>query len=198
MLELWGLIEKLVHEPLRAGTIIAIVLFLIDRLFKQLFIRHVRKLLHIRNRDGVEMHMQKLFEIEQKLNLLLKERGIEEWSSSNVQGSRNESNRTAWKNGERLWQLRKISYVANIARIITKFSGTRGRKMKLNKVLLIPVLAAIATLIKELYGYEIGSEQIDLAATAIIWSIGAIGIFMHPHKKEPIEDEIQRSFERSE
>lgn len=72
--------------------------------------------------------------------------------------------------------------------------------MKLNKAILIPVLAALATLIKEMYGYEIGSEYVDLAATGIIWLIGTAGIFMHPHKKEEraLDNELANTFERSE
>lgn len=169
------------------------VLFLIDRLFKQLFIRHVRKLLHIRDRNGVELHMQKLFEIEQKLNLLLKERGIEEWDARNTT---NALPSTVRRKNVYSWLFATIKSNAGIAANITPSMG--GKSMKLNKVILIPVLAAIATLIKELYGYEIGSEYVDLASTAIIWLVGVAGIFMHPHAKEPIDDEISRTLEHSE
>lgn len=194
MLELFELLQKLIHEPLRAGTLIAVVLFLIDRLFKQLFIRHVRKLLHIRDRNGVELHMQKLLEIEQKLNLLLKDRGIEEWDARSIT---KDLPSTVQRKNVYSWLFATIKSNAGIVGSITP--SMEGRKpMKLNKVLLIPVLAAIATLIKEIYGYEIGSEYVDMAATAIIWIIGAAGIFMHPHAKEPIDNEISRTLEHSE
>jgi len=69
----------------------------------------------------------------------------------------------------------------------------------LNKALLLPILAAIATLVKELYGYEIPGQYIDLTATFIVWAVSFIGLFLHPKKKGADFDEyLSNTIQRTE
>lgn len=67
---------------------------------------------------------------------------------------------------------------------------TMEKLKNINKALLIPILATVATLIKELYGFEIDDQYLDVGATVIIWSIGFIGLLMHPKKKS--EDSLTK------
>lgn len=55
--------------------------------------------------------------------------------------------------------------------------------MQINKLILVPLLAAIASFIKASTGYEIGDQQVDMAADGILWVIMVVGIWMNRHKK---------------
>lgn len=55
---------------------------------------------------------------------------------------------------------------------------------KINKALLLPLLAAIALFVKQVWGFPIEDEYIDLAAEVIMYIVMIVGIFMNPKKKK--------------
>ncbi|GIQ62505.1 hypothetical protein PACILC2_10730 [Paenibacillus cisolokensis] len=55
---------------------------------------------------------------------------------------------------------------------------------RINKTILVPLLAAIATFIKQVFGVEIPDEHIDMIANVILFILMVIGIFIAPKKKE--------------
>ena len=55
--------------------------------------------------------------------------------------------------------------------------------MKLNKLILVPLLAAIADFVKNLTGYELSNDNIDLAANVILGLVTIGGVWMNRHKK---------------
>ena len=59
--------------------------------------------------------------------------------------------------------------------------------MQINKIILLPLLTAIATFIKQGFGYEIADEHIDMAANIILFGVTVAGIFIHPKKKTETE-----------
>jgi Bacteriophage holin. len=52
--------------------------------------------------------------------------------------------------------------------------------MKLNKLILVPVISSILVFIKESMGYELPDGTADIIATGILWLVGFLGITMHP------------------
>jgi len=59
--------------------------------------------------------------------------------------------------------------------------------MQINKAILLPLLTAIATFVKQGFGYEIPNEYLDYAANLILLGVTVAGIFIHPKKTKPTE-----------
>lgn len=76
----------------------------------------------------------------------------------------------------------------------------RNTTMKVNKLILIPLLSAIAEFIKQLTGYEVPVPWMDLSADVILWLISIIGIRMKWHIEggDRLDANIQRSIEHTE
>lgn len=72
------------------------------------------------------------------------------------------------------------------ARIIGKFTHWRLRLMdklkNINKALLLPLLAAIATFVKHVYGYDVPDETLNTIADISLYTIAFIGLFVKPTK----------------
>lgn len=56
---------------------------------------------------------------------------------------------------------------------------------QINKALLVPVIALIALLIKQVAHIEIGHEQMDVIIDGILAVITLVGMVMQPHKTVP-------------
>ena len=54
----------------------------------------------------------------------------------------------------------------------------------INKKILVPIITAIALLVKYTIGYEIPDVAVDLAADLIMGAITLTGIFMNPNNTE--------------
>lgn len=59
---------------------------------------------------------------------------------------------------------------------------------KLNKQIIVPILSAIALIIKYASGFEIPDAAIDLTADVILGVNTLIGIFLHPVKEGKSSD----------
>lgn len=57
---------------------------------------------------------------------------------------------------------------------------------KLNKAVLIPLIAAIANIVKIYTGYELPLEYADIIANGLLWAITFIAPFIHPKKRVTI------------
>lgn len=65
--------------------------------------------------------------------------------------------------------------------------------MKLNKVILVPLLTALIEFIKQSTGYEVpGGQNVDMIADVTLWTVTTIGILIHP-KKDALSAE-ERSY----
>lgn len=53
----------------------------------------------------------------------------------------------------------------------------------MNKALIIPVVALVALMVKQLSGVELQEEQIDIIVEGILAIATLSGIFMNPKKK---------------
>ena len=56
-----------------------------------------------------------------------------------------------------------------------------------NKKILVPIITAVAMLVKYTIGYEIPDVAVDLAADLIMGAITLVGIFMNPRNTETPE-----------
>lgn len=54
---------------------------------------------------------------------------------------------------------------------------------KINKLILLPIIAQICVILKDAFGITIGTDQQDLIATIAVLVFGLIGILMNRHKK---------------
>jgi len=54
----------------------------------------------------------------------------------------------------------------------------------MNRTILIPVIALLALIIKEVSGVELDSLKIDIIIEGILGLVGIVGIFMNPKKEK--------------
>ena len=54
---------------------------------------------------------------------------------------------------------------------------------KINKLILLPIIAQICVILKDVFGITVGTEQQDLIATVAVLIFGLVGIWMNRHKK---------------
>lgn len=59
----------------------------------------------------------------------------------------------------------------------------------INKAILVPLLAAIATFIKQAFGYEVPDEWINTGADIVLFLLMVVGLFISPKKSEPKKKE---------
>lgn len=64
----------------------------------------------------------------------------------------------------------------------------------LNKKIIVPIITAIALLIKYTMGFEIPDVAVDLAADLIMGGITLVGIFMNPKKEGGSPDESAQHY----
>lgn len=62
---------------------------------------------------------------------------------------------------------------------------------KINKALIVPVLALIALIIKQVYNINVSETYINEGADVVLGIISAIGFFMHPKSKVAQVEAIQ-------
>ncbi|PZD95247.1 hypothetical protein DNH61_11855 [Paenibacillus sambharensis] len=61
---------------------------------------------------------------------------------------------------------------------------------RINKGILLPLLAAIATFLKQAFGIEVPDEWLDATANLVLFAIMLLGIFMSP--KKPKKKEVEQ------
>lgn len=138
------------------------------------------------------MHMQRLNDIETKLNMLLEEKGIT-WAAHDL---RNELKVGAKKRNILSRCLQGMRWRVVIAIKFTQLLG--GKLMQMNKAILIPLLSAIALFVKQAFNYDLPSEYVNIGADIILFAITILGTFLHPKKKGKDKDGISITFERTE
>jgi uncharacterized membrane protein len=52
--------------------------------------------------------------------------------------------------------------------------------MKINKLILVPLISAVLNFLKESTGYELPDGTADIIATGVLWLLSFSGILMHP------------------
>lgn len=52
----------------------------------------------------------------------------------------------------------------------------------MNKAIIVPILSAVALIVKKACGYEIGSDEINILADGVLAAIAFVGILMNPKK----------------
>ena len=62
---------------------------------------------------------------------------------------------------------------------------------QVNKAILVPVLSAVALLVKFVIGYEIPDVAVDLGSDIIMGIISLVGIFMNPKKEAKANESTQ-------
>lgn len=133
--------------------------------------------------ERLPFYHEKKSTLEQKIDLLLEKEGID-WSAHTLTQS---SEDTAKKKRKlSLWR----SMALLLARSAKPFINWRLKNMsKINKAILIPFLSAIAIFIKQIWGFEVNDEQIDMVADVVLFSIMMSGLFMNPKRKETVKNE---------
>lgn len=61
---------------------------------------------------------------------------------------------------------------------------------KINKVILFPLLSAIALFIKQVWGVEVPVEAVDFATNGVLYAIFFLGLFINPKKKGATKNEF--------
>lgn len=130
----------------------------------------------------------RLERIERKLDAIAAHTGVSDWksgaSTTLISGPTNSK--------PSLTLLQAATYQVNQLR--------RKEPMKINKVILIPLLTAVVDFVKQSTGYEVpGGDNIDALVDAAFRIIEFAGIFIHPRKKEDdIDNAIFASIESSQ
>lgn len=128
--------------------------------------------------ERLPFYHEKKSRIEQKIDLLLEKEGLI-WTAPTLPQSSEvivKRRRTL-----SLWHSAALSLV----RSAKQFIHWRLKTMsKINKAILIPFLSAIAIFVKQVFGYEVSDEQVDMIADVVLFAIMMSGLFMNPKKKE--------------
>jgi uncharacterized membrane protein len=53
---------------------------------------------------------------------------------------------------------------------------------KINKAIILPVLAGVALIGKKLFGIEVSDAELNVLTDAILGAVTLVGIFMKPNK----------------
>ena len=152
---------ELAHQILESGLSWASATAIILALIKIKDGNHKRKVNEAMRRD--------IAEIREKLGC-------------SVTTSDNASTSGARKRNALLLQRLAVQFRAGPAR---QFIISRRKKTvdKINKLILLPIIAQICVILKDAFGITIGTDQQDLIATIAVLVFGLIGIMMNRHKK---------------
>jgi hypothetical protein len=166
---------------------LAAVVFIIDRFGRNLITSQVKRLFHVDDKSQFKQYVQNQQRIESKLNLLLQKEGII-WNAPTLPPN----SRDIVTIRKRLSLLRwtALSLVRDAEKYINYW---RFKMSNINKKLLIPLLAAIALFVKQVFGYEVPDEWINMGADIILYAIFFIGLFVKP-KKEKQREEVEEYY----
>jgi hypothetical protein len=150
-------------EPLKASSIVILVLILLDKVGFTLL-------------NAREQHR-----LEAKIDALLKSEGIE-WHAHSLTTEL----RTSVRKQRLLLRLLWARYI--IARVAGKFTKLRSKMNldRISKTNVLGLLSAVAYFIKESFGYEIPNENIDTATNIVMFALMLIGVWVN--RKKPKKD----------
>ncbi|WP_138752748.1 hypothetical protein [Paenibacillus sinopodophylli] len=163
---------------------LAAIVFIIDRFGRNLITSQVKRLFHVDDKSEFKQYIQNQQRIEEKLELLLQKEGIT-WTAPTSQQS---SEDTVSKRSRLSLPL---SEALSLVRVVKQFIiYWRFKMSNINKGILFPLLAAIASFIKSTFGYEIPDDTLNGAADLILLLIMVIGIFIKPKNEKPQQEEV--------
>lgn len=165
------------NQPLDYIFLAALV-FIIDRFGRKFITSQVKRLFRVDDKSDFHHYVQNQRRIESKLELLLQKEGIT-WTAP-ISETKHQVSATR-NAGSSVLQLAMYS----IARAAGKFTNWRLKRMSnISKKILVPLLAAIALFVEQVWGFPIEDEYIELAAEVIMYIIMIVGIFMNPKKNK--------------
>lgn len=169
------------HKPL-GFIVLAVFIFIIDRLGRKLITSQVKRLFHVEDKSDFKQIALNQQRIEGKVDLLLQKEGIA-WNAP-IYETRHQVSAT--KSAE--WSALRLA-TFTIARGVEKFTNWRMKNMSsINKKILLPLLSAIALFVKQVWGFEISDEQINMYADIVLYLIMFAGIFIKPKKEKANDD----------
>jgi uncharacterized membrane protein len=72
-------------------------------------------------------------------------------------------------------------------RLANRLRRTKRKMGKINKAILLPLLAALGTFLKQAFGVEVTDDQLDMVANIVLFLLMLMGIFMNPKKPQKRE-----------
>ncbi|WP_213527819.1 hypothetical protein [Paenibacillus cisolokensis] len=170
MYDLYEFIKAHWGKPITWTTIVALTFMIIDKAGRRLITHQMKRLFHVRDKSEFRQFTENQARIEAEILAIAEHLGVNlsnvQKSSSTAQTSSKQLSSGFWKGITGKKYLRRISME------------------RINKTILVPLLAAIATFIKQVFGVEIPDEHIDMIANVILFILMVIGIFIAPKKKE--------------
>lgn len=180
MLDLYEWIMQHRDKPLTAASFVFLAVFIFDRLGRKLITNQLKRLFHMDEKEEFQKFNTRQKRIESKLDLLLQREGIV-WQP--VVTLDTKQGISVKKKKKQL----KLRLVMSLLALIVVWSINFLRRMKsvfknINKVILVPLLSAIALFVKQAFGYEVPDAWIDGAANVVMFLVMLLGLFLHPKK----------------
>lgn len=164
------------NKPLTLTTLAAFLLLIVDKMGRKLITSQVKRLFKANSKHELAAYEERQIRIEEKLDVLMRKEGIS-WNAPmlppNLRDSVPIRNGLSWKH----------STVISLAHVVKQYINYWRFKMSnINKKILLPLLSAIALFLKQVFGYEVTDEWINMGADIVLYAIFFIGLFMKPKK----------------
>lgn len=177
MFDFLQFIYELRHKPL-GFIVLAACIFIVDRLFRNLITSQVKRLFRVNEKHELAAYEARQIHIEQMVEKLCAKEGIE-WGAP-ISDARQQVSATRSAPFSS-WHSIMLSLVQHAKKYIQL---RRDHMSNINRGILLPLLSAIALFVKQVWGFEINDEQINMYADIALYLIMFIGLFMKPRKEK--------------
>lgn len=178
MFDFIQLLYDLRHKPV-SFVVIAGIIFIIDRVGRTFITSQVRRLFHVDEQYNFKQYATNQKIIMDNQIKIMERMGIEPCGNKPI------------------YEQSKTHTRMNLKTLLILLwieSRRRIKRMNINKVILLPIISAIALIIKQYSGYELTNEEINAYADIILFAISIAGIFITPTKKEGKPKDVELDF----